>query len=185
MSISSVDLDMIAAARGGDQPSILALLEKSQPDIRRYARLSCSNADDVDDAVQETLWLLYRRVGTIKALTSFSGWLLAVVRRECLRLARRATGGLAAANDKSAHQISVDDIDNDLRFSYRPQTELRIDLSRAIASLPEHYREVILLRDIEEMTVDEIARTLTLTRESTKARLHRARGLLREYLRDE
>jgi RNA polymerase sigma-70 factor (ECF subfamily) len=59
---------------------------------------------------------------------------------------------------------------------------LRIDLARASQSLPEHYRQVVLLRDIEEMTVDEIARTLGLTRESAKARLHRARLLVREYL---
>jgi RNA polymerase sigma-70 factor (ECF subfamily) len=63
-----------------------------------------------------------------------------------------------------------------------PQDELRLDLSRAIQSLPENHREVVLLRDIEEMTVDEIAATLNLTRESVKGRLRRARALLREYL---
>ena len=63
----------------------------------------------------------------------------------------------------------------------RPE-DIRIDLSRAIQSLPEHYREVILLRDIEEMSIDEIAAVLGLTRESVKARIHRARMLIREYL---
>jgi len=48
--------------------------------------------------------------------------------------------------------------------------------------LPPHYREVVLLRDVEEMTVDEIGAALALTREAVKARLHRARALLREYL---
>jgi RNA polymerase sigma factor (sigma-70 family) len=52
----------------------------------------------------------------------------------------------------------------------------------AIQSLPGHYREVILLRDIEEMSIDEIAAVLGLTRESVKARIHRARMLIREYL---
>lgn len=63
----------------------------------------------------------------------------------------------------------------------RPE-DIRIDLSRAIQSLPAHYREVILLRDIEEMSIDEIAAVLGLTRESVKARIHRARMLIREYL---
>jgi RNA polymerase sigma factor (sigma-70 family) len=174
MNAARFDAVLLDAARGGDQEALLRLLVTAQPDIRRYARLSCRNADDVDDAVQETLWLLYRRVGTLRALTSFSGWLLAVVRRECLRIARRAMGQTSP----------IEDIEDDLRFAHRPQHELRIDLARAIQSLPDHYREVILLRDIEELTVDEIAATLDLTRESIKARLHRARMLIREYLRD-
>lgn len=52
----------------------------------------------------------------------------------------------------------------------------------AIQSLPDHYRELILLRDIEELSIDEIAGVLGLTRESVKARIHRARLMIREYL---
>ena len=137
------DPDLISAAQAGNEEAVLALLKVAQPDIRRYAARSCRSGDDVDDAVQETLWLLYRRVGTIRALTSVSGWL-----------------------------------------ATRPSIELRLDVARAIRSLPEHYRQVVLLRDIEEMSIDEISGTLGLTRESTKARLHRARNLIREYLVD-
>jgi len=68
------------------------------------------------------------------------------------------------------------------RFVHLRPEDIRIDVSRAIQSLPGHYREVVLLRDIEEMSVDEIAAALDLTRESVKARLHRARGMIREYL---
>ena len=68
------------------------------------------------------------------------------------------------------------------RLAHLRPEDIRIDLSRAIQSLPGHYREVILLRDIEEMSIDEIAGVLDLTRESVKARLHRARIMIREYL---
>jgi RNA polymerase sigma factor (sigma-70 family) len=78
----------------------------------------------------------------------------------------------------------IAEIEDDLRFAHRSQDDLRIDLCRAIQSLPEHYREIILLRDVEEMSIDEIAATLQLTRESVKAKLHRARGLIREYLQN-
>ena len=169
------DLKLIEAARAGDEQALLALLEAAQPDIRRYAARSCRSADDVDDAVQETLWLLYRRVGTVRALTSISGWLVTVVRRECARLARRLFG---------VEPTDAEILENDLRLSVRSLVELRIDIAQAIRSLPEHYRQVVLLRDIEEMSIDEIAGTLGLTRESTKARLHRARNLIREYLKD-
>jgi len=175
---SKYDLALIEAARGGDRQAIVTLLAVAQPDIRRYARRSCSAADDVDDVVQETLWLLHRRVGTLRALSSISGWLVAVVRRECLRVAARVM----------AKPVNLDeallDASNEDRLAHLPQDELRLDLSWAIHSLPENYRVVVLLRDIEEMTIDEIADALDLTRESVKGRLHRARALLREYLLD-
>ena len=57
-----------------------------------------------------------------------------------------------------------------------------MDIAGAIQSLPAHYRRVLVLRDIDEMTIGEIAQSLELTRETVKARLHRGRALVREYL---
>lgn len=168
------DKALIESARTGDEQALISLLKAAQPDIRRYARQNCQTANDVDDAVQETLWLLYRRVGTLRALNSISAWLVAVVRRECRRL---------AAKMFHRKETDVQEFEDDLRLSERPPNELRIDLAQAIRSLPDHYREVVLLRDIEEMTIDEIAATLDLTREAVKGRLHRARELIREYLK--
>ena len=68
------------------------------------------------------------------------------------------------------------------RLTHLRPEDLRLDLSRAIRSLPDHYREVILLRDIEELSIEEIAGALGLSRESVKARIHRARMMIREYL---
>ena len=167
---SRCDPGLIEAARGGDEKALVSLITAAQPDVRRYAARTC-RAADVDDAVQETLLLLYRRVGTLRAVTSFSGWLFAVARRACLRLLRGSMGLADAPGDAI-----------EARIAHRAPEDLRIDLSRAIQSLPDHYREVILLRDIEELSIDEIATVLGLTRESVKARIHRARMLIREYL---
>ncbi len=161
---------LIAAASAGDREALVHLLKAAQPDIRRFARRTCRTANDVDDAVQEALWLLTRRIGTLHAISSFSAWLFTIVRRECLRLARR----VHLAEDWDAREVEL--------FASRPEPELRLDLADAIQSLPQHYRAVILLRDVEEQTIGEIASALGLTREAVKARLHRARGLVREYL---
>jgi RNA polymerase sigma-70 factor (ECF subfamily) len=164
------DPSLIEAARGGDTEALVSLIAMAQPDIRRYAARNC-RATDIDDAVQETLLLLYRRLGTLRAVTSFSAWLFAVARRACLRLLRRSAG----ISDVSADEV-------EMRLAHLAPEDIRIDLSRAIQSLPDHYREVILRRDIEELSIDEIAKVLALTRESVKARIHRARLMIREYL---
>ena len=164
--------DLLEAARGGDEVAIASLLALAQPDVRRYAQYACSSSEDVKDAVQETLWIIFRRVGGLRAVTSFSGWLFAIVRRECSRLARRIMG----------HPADLAEVENSLLFAHRPALELRIDLARAIQSLPDHYREIVILRDIQERSIGEISQALGRSREAVKANLHRARVLLREYL---
>jgi RNA polymerase sigma-70 factor (ECF subfamily) len=165
------DPNLILSALGGDPAAIGSLLAAAQPDIRRYARATCSAAD-VDDAVQDALCLLHRRIGTLRSVAAFSAWMFAVVRRECLLLARHGFG----------RTQELRTIEDDARFASLPEPELRLDLSAAISSLPEHYRQVLLLRDAEERTIAEIAERLDTTRETVKARLHRARILVREYI---
>jgi RNA polymerase sigma factor (sigma-70 family) len=164
------DSGLIEAARCGDEQALVLLISAAQPDVRRYAARNC-RAADIDDAVQETLLIMYRRLGTLRAVTSLSAWLFSVTRRACHRLLRMSVGIPDAPDDGIDARLAL----------LRPE-DLRIDLCRAIQSLPEHYREVILLRDIEELSIDEIAGALGLTRESVKARIHRARMLIREYL---
>ena len=64
----------------------------------------------------------------------------------------------------------------------RSEADLRLDVATAFEALPLHYRDVALMRDVKEMTIDEIAEALGATRQTVKARLHRARALMREYL---
>lgn len=161
---------LIDAARAGDGDAIAALLRQAQPDMRRYARRVCL-ASDADDAVQDALLQLYRRIGTLRATAAFSSWMFEIVRRRCVALSRKIW--------------RLDPIETAGDRAMRSDADLGLDLAAAIQSLPEHYRRIVILRDIEERTIGEIANALDLTRESTKARLHRARKLLREYLADD
>jgi RNA polymerase sigma-70 factor (ECF subfamily) len=172
----SATADLLDAARAGDAGAIAALLAACQPDIRRYARRSC-RSDDVDDAVQDAMLILHRRIGTLRVAAAFPAWLFEIVRRECLRLMRATARLVTLAPPEIASAT-------DSALSNRPEADIRMDVAAAIQSLPDHYRQVILMRDLEEMTIDEIAQALQLTRESTKARLHRARAMVREYLKD-
>jgi RNA polymerase sigma factor (sigma-70 family) len=166
--------DLVTAASAGDHGALCDLLAAAQPDIRRYARRSCRSMSDAEDAVQETLFVLYRHLAGLRQASHLSTWLFTVVSRECQRLSRAMLGTT----------VDPATVAEDERLISRSTVDLRIDVANAIQSLPDHYRQVVLLRDINELTIDEIAGKLGLTRESAKARLHRARQLIREYLAD-
>jgi RNA polymerase sigma factor (sigma-70 family) len=162
--------DMILAAQTGDQAALSRLLAVCQADAHRYARRHC-RISDVEDAVQESLLILSRKLGSLKAAVAFSSWLFTVIKRECRRL-ERAVSPHAPIDDEVAEQT----------LASRSDEALRIDLTRALESLPAHYLEVVLLRDFEELTIAEIALRLGDRSGAIKSRLHRARALVREYL---
>ena len=172
--MSSYSIALLTAANAGDAGAIKELLATAQPNIRRYARRACKTTSDVEDAVQEVMIALYRHVSAAREIRAVAGWLFTVTIRHCLRLAQWF---VRSVNDAEADAALE-------KLARRPEHELRIDLADAIQSLPSHYREVVLLRDIEEYTIDEIASALATTREAVKARLRRARVLLRDFLTD-
>jgi RNA polymerase sigma factor (sigma-70 family) len=161
---------LILAAQSGDTVALNQLLSACQTGARRYARRHCA-AGDVDDAVQEALLILSRKVRGLKAAAAFSGWLFTVVRRECQRLSRRMFG----------KDLSIEDL-ADEQLAARSDEGLPLDLIAALESLPAHYLEVILLRDFVELTISEMAQKLGMQVPGVKSRLHRARELVREYL---
>jgi RNA polymerase sigma-70 factor (ECF subfamily) len=173
--MSRVDTAVFAAARDGDPGALARLLRDLQPDIRRYARSQCRRGSAIEDVVQEALIVLYRRLGNVRDPLAVGGWLRRVVARLCLLPALALIRGAEELGERQelAH------------LTHRPSDELRLDLVRALESLPAAHREIVLLRDMEQRTIAEIAAALGLTREAAKSRLHRARTLLREYLRDD
>jgi len=163
---------LFSAAQRGDPVALNMLLVRLQPDIRRYARSQCHKSSALEDVVQEALILLYRWVHTVRSPTAVAAWLITVVARLCalpVLMSMRGVEELSSIED-SAHFATV------------PVDDLRIDLVRALGSLSAQHREVILLRDMQEMTIREIATALGETPGGVKSRLHRARLLVREYL---
>ena len=113
--------DLVARAAAGDAGAIEALLSVAQTDIRRYARRSCRNTSDAEEAVQETLIVLYRKIGTLRQVGALSGWLFRIVNRYCLRLALRMAGVPSAIEAEAVEK----------RFAEVPRPELRLDVVAA------------------------------------------------------
>ena len=169
MDIQTKRTDLVLQAQTGDPAALTQLLTVCQADARRYARKHC-HASNIDDAVQESLLIISRKVSGLSAAAAFAGWLFTIIRRECLRL-ERAMFKHDRLEDVAEAELAV-----------RSDEALRIDLARALESLPAHYLEVILLRDFEELTIAEIAERLGERSGAIKSRLHRARELVREYI---
>ena len=163
-------LDLIQSAQRGDPVAIHALLGACQADARRYA-YKHYHASDIDDAVQETLLLISRKIHALRAAAAFSSWIFIVIKRECRRLSRAMFRQAPLEDDLAEEQLAR-----------KSDADLRLDLAAALESLPHHYLEVVLLRDFEEMTIAEIAQRLDQPVGAVKSRLHRARELVREYL---
>lgn len=161
---------LVVAAQRGDPAALSRLLAVCQADARRYAYKHC-HASDIDDAVQESLLVISRKVRGLKAAAAFSSWLFTVIKRECRRLERLMF----------RHDPLPEDGAEEL-LAQRTDESLRLDLANALESLPAHYLEVVLLRDFEELTIAEVAVHLNEPPGAIKSRLHRARELVREYM---
>ena len=121
--------------------------------------------------MQVALWQLHRRIGTLRTVATFATWLFRIVERECFRLFRGRTPATHLGDDA-------------LDAVAAPATshDLRLDLTRAIAELPEAYRVVLILRDVDDLTAPEVAEHLGLGVAAVKSRLHRARAMVRARL---
>ena len=171
---SSVDKSqLIIAAQAGDTVALGCLLREYQPLIRRYAYRHCA-MNDVDDAVQESLIVITKKITSLQAIAAFSSWLFVLIKRQCLRLAR--------VSMRFEHTI---DQDMEAMFATQTDQDLQRDLSKALAALPPHYLDVILLRDFEELSISEIAHRLGQSDMAIKSRLHRARTLVRNFLSED
>src|ERR1700735_3302472 len=81
---------VISAAQKGDTRAIATLLDGSHAHVHRFARTLCSTPEDAEDAAQEALIVLYRKIGTLRAAAALASWMFRIVRHECIRRSRLA-----------------------------------------------------------------------------------------------
>ena len=162
---------LILRAQLGDVAALNNLLLVTASDARRYARRQCQSSD-IDDAVQEALLIVARKISALKAAAAFSGWLYTIVKHACDRLGRSML----------AHE-SLEEERLESYLAERTDLQLRVELAAAFESLPAHYRRVILMRDFEDLTISEISAALGEPPGAVKSRLHRARGAMAEMVK--
>ncbi|MBF6412831.1 RNA polymerase sigma factor [Nocardia cyriacigeorgica] len=167
---------LVAAAQRGDPEAISAIVDGAHPHVRRFAQHLCASTADAEDAAQEALIILYRKIGTLRAATAIASWMFRIVRNECLRRARRL---LDREHDGAVIIETVVSAEDEVLR--RLDTE---QLARAIAELPPLQRRVLIMRDVLGHSGRETADALGLSTAAMKSQLHRARAAVRHDLAD-
>lgn len=170
------DERLIKAAQDGDVTSLTAVVMQSQPHVRRFAISLCSSPQDAEDAAQEALIILYRKIGTLRATGALASWMFRIVRNECLRQVRLlvSRSDEATAEPEVTAEPSAEDA-----VLHRLEAER---IAAAVSALPRDQRQVLIMRDVQGLPGKTVAHALGLSSAAMKSRLHRARAALRHAL---
>jgi RNA polymerase sigma-70 factor (ECF subfamily) len=178
---------MIAAVLAGEIQLYHDLIRPYERSVYVMALSYMKNEADAEDVAQEAFVRAFRKLSSFRAESKFSTWLISITINEArTRLRRQALvrmepldqlpdedKGISPALLRDWREIPSEAVERD---------EVRVLIQRAVEQLPEIYRQVFLLRDVEELTISETAEALNISIPSVKVRLHRARMMLQKQL---
>lgn len=184
------DAALVAGLQAGDARAFETLVRRHTAPLLRLARRFLGNEEDARDALQDAMVAVYRSIGTFEGNSMLSTWLHRIVVNACLmklRAKRRRPDetdieALLPSFLDDGHQTEPSTPWTETAESMLEREETRALVHESIAKLPDAYRIVLHLRDIEEMSTEETAEILGITRNAVKIRLHRARQALRALL---
>ena len=181
------DVALVASAREGDVHAFETLVSKYDRQIFRIAQHITQNREDAEDVTQDAFLKAYEKLDQFQGNSKFYTWLVRIAVNESLmRLRKRRTGKMVSIDeDVETEEGSVPrdlaDWAPDPEQNYT-QSELAEILRKTIQGLPQGFRVVFVLRDVEGLSTEETAETLGLSVPAVKSRLLRARLQLRERL---
>jgi RNA polymerase sigma-70 factor (ECF subfamily) len=173
------DAELMRLASRGGEGAFRALVDRHGRYLTGVAFSLCGNAADAEDLVQETL--VAALTSTFRGESKVRTWLVQIVVRRAalLRRSRKRQHGETLANAVGATPAD----DNRPRASgptAASATDAKLDLARMLETLTPEHRQIIVLRELEGMSYDEMAAELGVPRGTVESRLHRARGMLKE-----
>lgn len=183
--------DSVLASRtaSGDEQAFEALMRRYNRKLFRVARSILKNDADAEDVLQEAYLRAYRRIGDFRGEAQFGTWLTRIVINQALMRLRADKRDRVVVSFEQADPERPVDLGADLaddKAESPPDAALRGEvrrmLERHIDHLPMAMRTVLVMRDVEDMSVQETADSLGIPAATVRTRLFRARALLRERL---
>jgi RNA polymerase sigma-70 factor (ECF subfamily) len=188
--IHDEDSELIQAINAGDRQRFRELVQRYEHKLYTFGRRMCRDESDAEDLVQDTFLNVFRYLKDFRYETKFKNWLYRVAANTALKQRRRSK--FAREPDLPLEDV----LDREeapgpaqvTEWARMPLEQLLNEellglLRQAIWSLPEKYRIVVILRDIEEFSTEDTAQILNLSPANVKVRLHRARLFLRDKLK--
>ena len=181
----------------GETGAFDRFVEYFRPKIFQYSWLMCGHREDAEEVAQETLLKVFESGDQLREPEKIRSWVFRIAKNACLMKRRKSAFAPARelsldefmpSKHQDGDQVRIEIADwSALPDGKALQSEMRELLEKAIRELPEVYRSVILLRDMEELSTQETAQILDVSDDVVKTRLHRARLAIRqrldEYLR--
>lgn len=184
------DSELIQAIQAGNIERFPELVQRYEGALYNFGVKMCGAIQDAEDVVQDTFLNVFRYLKGFRHETKFKNWLFRIATSNCIKKRRKSK----FAPDR---ELSLDEFLPHDETAVERQVpawasvpleqvlndELSRTLKKAILDLPEKYRVVLVLRDIEGFSTDESAHILNLSPSNIKVRLHRARLFLRDKLK--
>jgi RNA polymerase sigma-70 factor (ECF subfamily) len=183
------DLQLVARLQQGDKTSFRELVRRHQDKVYRLALRLTRDEARAQDAMQDAFLQVYRKIAQFQEQSAFTTWLYRITVNAALMRMRSEKRHRETSLEEASPQYTeqgeiaepVDDwsaaVDDDAG-----NRELAVYAQQAIDELPDPYRSVFVLRELEDMSTEEVAKILDLTVPTVKTRLHRARLALRKAL---
>ena len=166
------DLDLVAALTAGDAAAFDALYYRYRDRVLRLAYRFTANHADAHDVLQETFTYVYKKFPGFRLTASMTTFLYPVVRNLSLELIRKR---------RTATMTSADALPDMLGYVAAPDEALaQADLAAAMANLSPEHRQTVLLRFVDDLTMEEIAAATAVPVGTVKSRLHHAIAAMRE-----
>ena len=185
------DTDLITAIQSGQKEKFTELIERYDKALYRFGLKICGNQDDAEEMVQDSFLNVIKYLNSFRHETKFRNWLYRIAVSACYKRHRKSK--YAPSRELSLEEfLPADEEAASLQvpmWASKPLDQVLNDelgrrLNEGISNLPEKYRIVLVLRDVENFSTKETARILDLTPANIKVRLHRARLFLREQIKD-
>ena len=191
---SPSDTDLVALAAGGDGAAFSELVHRYQDRVFALALHLLRDASEAEEVVQETFLSALENLAGFRGDAAFSTWLHRVAANAALMRLRRRRRAPEGTVEQPVEELlprfdAAGRIEASLHHDWSKRAdeqledrEVRLAIENAVQNLPEDYRIVFLLRDVEGLSSEEMAEILGISVAAVKSRLHRARLVLREKL---
>jgi RNA polymerase sigma-70 factor (ECF subfamily) len=183
------DAELVARIARHDQAAFETLMRRYNGKLFRVARAILKDDAEAEDALQEAYLDAYRHIDEFRGEARLGTWLTRIVINQALMRLRKHRGDRVVVPFEDGRALEPDPAEADVADEHTEsppaatlRAEIRRALERRIDELPMAFRTVFVMREVEDMTVDETAECLSIPAATVRTRLFRARALLREAL---